>query len=191
MFGTKQITGKEPDEQLMLLVSKGERKAFELLYDRYFDKLVWFAQSFTNDLHKAEDAIQEVFIKIIEAPEQYDRNKKFSTWIYTLAGNACKNLLRNEQNRSRLLEENRPQSSSHTDDKQLSLDHKFLQQRIRSAYAGLNEKEKQLFVLRFEHDLSLKEIAAVINIPEGSVKSGIYYLLKKMSHSLKDFTHGK
>ena len=55
----------------------------------------------------------------------------------------------------------------------------------------LNEKEQRIFKLRFEQDLPIKEIAEILSIPEGSVKSGIYYLLKKMSHKLKEFRYEK
>ena len=59
------ITPSTGDEQLMQMLCGGNRKAFELLYDRYFDKLVWFAFGFVNDRQKAEDVVQEVFLKVI------------------------------------------------------------------------------------------------------------------------------
>lgn len=49
------------------------------------------------------------------------------------------------------------------------------------------KKEKTIYTLRFEQELSIKEIADIMNIPEGTVKSGIYYLLKKFTPHLKDF----
>ncbi len=176
------------DEELMMLVSKGNRNAFELLYERYFDKLVWFAGRFVNDKKKAEDAVQEVFVKIIEKPERFDKERRFSTWVYTVTGNECKNMNRNEQNRNKLLEEN-PDIINviHSGD----LDLPFLQKCLRNAFKELNDKEKNIYVLRFEQELSIKEIAEIMNIPLGSVKSGIYYMLKKISHYLKDFKYEK
>lgn len=174
----------------MQLVCKGDRAAFELLYDRYFDKLVWFARRFIDDVQKAEDAVQDVFIKIIENPGLFDEHKRFSTWVYTVTGNSCKNILRNEQNRQRILQENAGTGEPSTT-LQHSLDYKILKQRINAVYEELSEKEKNIYVLRFEHELSIKEIAKIINIPEGSVKSGIYYLLKKVAVHLKDFKYEK
>lgn len=179
----QQIRG---DENLMADICKGDRNAFELLYDRYFDKLVWFAQGFLKDVPQAEDAVQEVFIRIMERPELFDQSRKFSTWVYNLTGNECKNRLRNSQNRSRILEENQhviyPQRMEMDFDPDLG----FVQAQIRKAVEGLNKKEKNIYVLRFEQERSIKEIAELVQIPEGSVKSGIYYLLKKMGSQLKE-----
>jgi RNA polymerase sigma-70 factor (ECF subfamily) len=175
----------------MQLVCKGERAAFETLYDRYFNKLVWYSRRVIDDLHQAEDAVQEVFVKIIEKPGSFDPGRKFSTWIYTVTANMCRNILRDTQNRSRILEENAGAQTEAHAQQQHELDHELLRDRIRAAYRDLNEKEKSIFVLRFEQELSLREIADVMSIPEGSVKSGIYYLLKKIATHLKDFNHGK
>jgi RNA polymerase sigma-70 factor (ECF subfamily) len=175
----------------MRLIRTGERNAFELLYDRYFDKLVWFARGFVNDTQKAEDIVQEVFVKIIEKPEQFDETKKFSTWVYTLTGTACRNQIRNEQTRFRLLEENPIPYYDQNVTAHHDTDQKILQQRIKTVYEGLNKKEKNIFTLRFEQEFSIREISEIAGIPEGSVKSGIYYMLKKFAHHLKDFAHGK
>lgn len=174
------------DEALMNLVCKGERKAFEVLYERYFDKLTWFARQYVFDEHQAQDVAQEVFIKIIEQPQLFDQQKKFSTWAYTVTANRCKNILRNKQNRSELL--NHVKTETHST-LQHGVDYKNLRNTIKKAYQELNEKEKALFVLRFEHELPLKEIAEIIDAPQGTVKSGIHYLLKKMAQQLKVFTH--
>ncbi len=173
------------DEQLMAFICKGNPKAFELLYDRFFDKLVWFAQIFISEKQKAEDIVQEVFIKIIENPRQFDKNKKFTTWVYTITGNACKNTLRNEQNHSRILGQNIQKNTNIQ--QQHSIDKSILREKIQTAFNELSEKEKSIYTLRFEQELSIKEIAEIENIPEGSVKSGIYYLLKKITPHLKEF----
>jgi RNA polymerase sigma-70 factor (ECF subfamily) len=167
----------------------GDRRAFEVLYDRYFDRLVWFARGFLNDEQKAEDAVQEVFMKIIKQPEHFDTDKKFSTWVYTITGNSCKNILRNEQNRQRLMNEQIAPLQDSSTTLVHTVDYQLLKQQIRTLLDSLSEKERSIYLLRFEQELSIKEIADTIGIPEGSVKSGIYYLVKKFSNHLKAFTH--
>lgn len=174
----------------MQLVCAGDRVAFELIYDRYFNKLVWFAQRFVEDLQQAEDAVQEVFMKIIEKPGSFDEKRNFSSWIYTVTGNLCRNILRDAGNRNRILEEQVARHIPSDTKQQHMIDYELLRGKIREAYKDLSDKEKQIFVLRFEQELSLKEIAEIISIPEGSVKSGVYYLLKKFSTHLKAFHHG-
>lgn len=190
LSGRNQVQGPS-DEQLMLLSGKGERWAFELLYEKYFDKLVWFARGFVQDEQQAEDVVQEIFIRIIEKPDMFDARKKFSTWVYTATGNACKNVLRNQQNRARILQEQlAPQQREGTLMRD-EVERSMLRERIRKACDGLNEKEKNIFALRFEQDLSIKEIAEIVQVPEGSVKSSIYYLLRKIGPHLKDYEHEK
>lgn len=180
-----------PDENLVKLISQGHKQALEVLYDRYFDRLVKFANSYLFDETKAEDIAQESFIKLIEKHEYFDYSRKFSTWFYTLTGNLCKQTLRNDKNRLRILKEEVMTGMPETGIMYIESDRKILSQKISTIYNCLSEKEKNIYTLRFENELSIKEIADILNIPEGSVKSGVFYLLKKFAHHLKDFTNEK
>ena len=184
----KNIAESSSDEELMQALSKGNRKAFELLYDRYFARLVNFCKRILYDNEPlAEDIVQEVFVKIIHQPNLFDTSKVFSTWVYTMAKNQCLNQLRNEQNRKQLLQKNYSLSDSMLSHN--NADAEILKKKIAEVFATLNDKEKAIYVLRFEQELSIKEIAEIVDIPEGSVKSGIFYMLKKMKVQLKDYTH--
>lgn len=170
---------------MSLLVQQKDNHAFEQLYDRYARKLTGFCNRMVQSKEVSEDIVHEVFIKIIEQPQSFKIQAKFSTWIYTIAHNLCLNTIRNQQNRSRLMDQNYSQEvtfTSHT-----SIDATNLKGAINTAYKQLNEKEKAVFVLRFEHELSIKEIAEIITIPEGSVKSCLFYLLKKFDTHLQPF----
>lgn len=170
-------------------VLKGEKKAFEVLYDRYFNKLVWFARGFVSSVQRAEDLVQDVFIKLIEHPELFDKEKRFSTWIYVITSNRCKQALRDEKNRLRILEENVLPFKTQFSESELSSDLLLLKERIRSFLTHLSDKERAIYTLRIEQELSIKDIALILGLPEGSIKSGIYYLLKKLANHLKDFNH--
>jgi RNA polymerase sigma-70 factor (ECF subfamily) len=174
------------DEELMQKSMQGHKPAFEILYNRYFDKLTWFAKQYVFDEQMAEDLVQEVFVKIIHQPELYDKDKKFSTWVYTITANRCKNVLRDAQNRKSLL-----MGYNQTEETfmQHQYDYTQLKQHIQNVVSDLNEKEKTLFVLRFEHEMPIKEISEITETPVGTIKSGIHYLLKKLANNLKAFTH--
>jgi RNA polymerase sigma-70 factor (ECF subfamily) len=187
----KNIRKDSSDEALMALVLKGNKIAFELLYERYFSKMVWYANSFLNDIQSAEDAVQEVFIKIIQAPEKFDINRTFSTWIYHVTANLCKNKLRQQKLRSQTVREQLNDSTTQTVQPNHEADMAYLQQILKDKFESLSEKERQIFTLRFEQQLPVKEIAAILEIPEGSVKSGIYYLLKKYAHILNYYQYEK
>jgi len=173
----------------MRLCRLGNEAAFETIYDRYFDKLVWFAFGHTDNMELAKDVVQDVFIRIIEAPERFDADRRFSTWVYTVVANACSNQLRNQRTRSRLNDELRsllPETTGNAD----GTDFRLMQHRIKKLVDNLTEKERNIYLLRFEQELSIKEIAGILRLPEGSVKSGIFYLLRKLGKQLKEFTHG-
>jgi RNA polymerase sigma-70 factor (ECF subfamily) len=184
----KNINLTNSDEELMKALSGGNRRAFEIIYDRYFQRLVYFNKGLLNSNEIiAEDIAQDVFIKIIQQPKLFDTDKKFSTWIFTISKNLCFNHLRNEKNRKDLLQNNfQAESIMHH---YSSIDAEIVRKKIAQVFETLNDKEKAIFVLRFEQELPLKEIAEIVEIPEGSVKSGIFYLLKKISSQLKDYSH--
>lgn len=177
------------DEVLMDLISRGNRKAFEIVYERYFDKLCWYAKGFLKDEVAAEDIVQEVFLRIIDTDHGYDPKKRLSTWIYTLTANRCKNVLRDEANRQRLVSENMNRETYEIPSLFSSIDAKRINTEIQDWLKDKSEKDQNLYRLRFEQELSVKEIAEAMEIPEGSVKSGLYYLLKKLSSPLKKWIH--
>lgn len=191
MHAPNDMWSQPSDEQLMVQAGKGDRKAFEGLYHRYFDKLVRFAYGFMNDRQKSEDVVQEVFIRIIEKPELFDVTRKFSSWVYTVTGNECKQQLIKEQNRLRLIRENVIPKAAKSAEMHHASDHKLLKEKLNCLYDDLTEKQKQIYTLRFEQELNIKQICEIMGSPEGSVKSGIYYLLKKIANHLKDYTNEK
>ena len=80
------------NEELMVYLREGKEMAFNEIYKRFSMSLYWFfIQKLDPKTSKAEDFLQDLFIKIIENAESFDSNKNFKTWIYTLAYNMCKN----------------------------------------------------------------------------------------------------
>jgi RNA polymerase sigma-70 factor (ECF subfamily) len=173
------------DEELLERSALGDRQAFEHLYDRYWSKLVWFARGFLKDEEKAQDIIQDVFIKIIERPALFESGKRFSTWVYTVTANQCKNQIRNESNRSRIV--GQIENEIRPGEPEINIDRKALRRRLDEAVITLNETEKRIYFLRFEQEAQVKEIASILGMPEGTVKSAIFYLLKKIAVQLKDY----
>lgn len=182
------ILAEASDELLMELVVLGKKEALRELYDRYFTLLCRFAHGFLNEEARAEDAVQEVFIRILKQADRFDSNKKFRTWMFTLCANHCKNLLRDESNRSRLLQENQMEMDV-SEELRHKLDQLRLKEEINRVLDTCSEKEKQIYHLRFEMDLAVREIASILDIPEGSVKSGLFYLIKKLRSPLKAIIH--
>ena len=76
----------------MRAVQSGEPRAFEVLYDRYSERLLnYFYRMLGNHRENAHDMLQDLFLKIINKPHLFNPEKRFLTWIYTVAANMCKN----------------------------------------------------------------------------------------------------
>src|SRR5690606_41123458 len=83
------------DNALVAAHLEGHPGAFAELYDRYHDRLVHFIARKTGDADRAQDLVQEAFIRVTRHLHRFDTSKKFSTWVYTIASNLSKNELRN------------------------------------------------------------------------------------------------
>src|SRR6266568_4196340 len=80
------------DEILIVRMINGDCKAFNTLYARYKDRLLYyFYRMLGNSNEKAQDFLQDIFMKLIDKAETFDSSRKFSTWIFSIAHNMCKN----------------------------------------------------------------------------------------------------
>lgn len=181
------------DEELMQHIVKGSKTAFDELYNRYHKKLLFFMYKLLNyNQERAQDLLHDIFVQLIEKPQQFDSNKKFSTWIYTLAKNLCFNDLRNNGNRSRLREDAAKQIETVEEPTvNQQIDNAIFSQEIQQILNTLTEKEQTLLTLRFQQELPIKEIADIMQCPEGTVKSGVYYLLRKLADRIPHFNPKK
>ncbi|MDL5048921.1 sigma-70 family RNA polymerase sigma factor [Oscillatoria amoena NRMC-F 0135] len=177
------------DEELMGLVGKGVKAAFNELYSRYDKKLHYFMLKILQyDAEKASDFLHDIFVQIIEKPERFDTTKKFSTWVYTLAKNMCLNELRNSANRARLTTDaGKQQETMYNPAYVAKMDASLFVTELNKICTELSDKEQLIITLRFQQELSIKEIAEIMDCPEGTVKSGIYYLLKRIAKKIPHF----
>src|SRR5688572_20821795 len=90
----EQLRGLD-DSALVTAFLAGDERAFGELVERYQTRLLNFVYRTIGDRERAEDLVQEVFIRVYRHLHRFDRSKKFSTWIYTIASNLAKNELRN------------------------------------------------------------------------------------------------
>src|ERR671917_392032 len=159
----------------------GEERAFQELVDRYQTRLLNFVYRTIGDREKAEDLVQETFIRVYRHLHRFDQTKKFSTWIYTIASNLAKNELRNRSRNPLVLfqairrpwqEDDRPlqfeDSTARPDDMYRK---RHLRELVESSVAQLPEHHRQVFVLRELEGKSYEEIAEITATNLGTVKS--------------------
>ncbi len=159
----------------------GEERAFDELVTRYQSRLLNFVFRTIGDREKAEDLVQEVFVRVYRHLQRFDRSKKFSTWIYTIASNLAKNELRN-RSRNPLILFQTIRKTWQDDDRPLQFeDHsarpddlfrkRHLRALVEQSVDQLPEHHKQVFVLRELEGKSYEEIAEITACNLGTVKS--------------------
>ena len=159
----------------------GEERAFQELVERYQVRLLNFIYRTIGDRERAEDLVQEVFIRVYRHLHRFDRAKKFSTWIYTIASNLAKNELRNRSRNPLVFfqaikkswqDEERPlqfeDSTTRPDDLYRK---RHLRELVEASVDQLPEHHRQVFVLRELEGKSYEEIAEITGCNLGTVKS--------------------
>ena len=175
------------DEALMVRAAKGDRVAFEGVYDRYAGRVYnYFFKMLYQDSEKAKDQTQELFMKLVEKGNQYDGKRTFKTWLFSIANNMCKNIYRSEEVKKRANEELKT-VENHSHQKTESMDRKAFKTALNEELEKFDAERRSIFILRFKHQLSIKEIADSTGVAEGTVKSKLFYTLKKLSNQLVAF----
>ena len=175
---------KLSDEELMVQVmDHHSHPAIVELHSRYSQKLLgYFMKMLNKDLDLSQDFVQEIFLKILEKKHLYDPSKKFYTWLFTIASNMCKTSYRRvpfnrisddgyELNQSIHLNEN-------------LADKENFKQLLLESIETLEFGQKTVFVLRYMEQFSLNEIAEIMEISTGTVKSRLFYATQKIAKQL-------
>ena len=178
------------DEDLMIAVGKGDQRAFDEIYNRYSGPLLgYFIRMLWKDREKAEDFVHDIFAKIVRKPELFDPKRKFKTWVYSVANNMCKNEYKKQEvrkNTSNGLDEHYAVGDANTDVFGEVQD-RFFREEFEQCLEALDLKHSEAFKLRHIEGLSIKEIAEVLEISDGTVKSRLFYATKYLAESLKEF----
>jgi len=180
------------DEELMLFITNGEVLAFDTLYTRYSKPLMsYFFRMLNFDKNLAEDALQDLFLKIAEAPEKFDRARCFKTWIFSIASNTCKNYFRHKKvvnNSHAELEYLKNQALNYEfTTATFKIDINLFNKQLEEVLNRLPYEKKEAFILKYQEDKSITEIAEIQDSPEGTVKSRIFYTTKLLEEKLIAF----
>jgi RNA polymerase sigma-70 factor, ECF subfamily len=181
---------KESDESLMQMLSKGDRKAFDELYGRYAGPLCsYFTRRLKYDREKGADFVHDLFAKIIQRPDMFDISRTFKTWVYSIANNMCINEYKKMAVRSNTHNGLDDSYAIHSGDVSVAetLHRNYFGDALKMALKDMDVKHSEVFELRFMQELSIKEIAEIMDLNEGTVKSRVFYALKKLSTELSVF----
>ena len=166
------------DEQLMLMFKYGRVDAFDLLFEKYRRPLLAFIYQMVGDRAAAEDLFQDVFIQVVRSARRYEATARLSTWLYKIATNRCLNHLGSRGHRTR-----QNVISLHSD----GVDPPALSPAPDEVAAGnelgvalgrvvrsLPEHQRTTFLLRETHGKPYREIAEILDMPMGTVKTNLH-----------------
>src|SRR5712691_9885149 len=180
-ISVRQQLRESDDSAVVTACLGGEERAFTELVERYQTRLLNFIYRTIGDRDRAEDLVQEVFIRVHRHLHRFDRSKKFSTWVYTIASNLAKNELRN-RSRNPLVLFQAVQKNFQDDDRPLQFEDatsrpddmyrkRHLREIVEESVAKLPEHHRHVFVLRELEGKSYEEIAEITDCNLGTVKS--------------------
>ncbi len=173
--------GDLSDSMVVHRFLEGESRAFGELVNRYDKRLLNFVYRTIGDRERAQDLVQETFVRVYRHLHRFDQTKKFSTWIYTIAGNLAKNELRNRSRNPLVLFQTIKKNweADHRplewEDTKLRPDDLFrkrhLREMVEKAVDELPEHHRIVFVLRELEGKTYEEIAEITGCNLGTVKS--------------------
>jgi len=183
--------GNQPtDEELIARFQNGDAYAFDLLVHRYKDPLLNFIYRFLSDLVESEDIVQETFYRVYKNKHYYKEVAKFSTWIYTIAGNLAKTELRRRKRRKvfsihkETAAEKELELPDLKSDPEKEVNTVITEKIIQKSINSLPQKFKQVIVLRDIQGFSYEEISSIIKVPLGTVKSRVNRARLKLQEDL-------
>ncbi len=193
----KKKDSKPSDEDLIERFQRGDVYAFDLIVKRYKEQLLNFVYRFVGSHEEAEDIVQETFLRVYRKRHAYKRIAKFSTWIYTIAGNLSRTELRRRKRRKLFsvtdmgFEDRDYEISDENYNPENKVDGVIQEEIIHGEINNLSPKFREVIVLRDVQELSYEEISKIIKVPIGTVKSRVNRGRLKLQSQLKDLMENK
>lgn len=188
-FKPTAAAGDNPEADLVRRCLDGDAAAWDTLVQVYWQKVFNIAYKFVARVDEAEDLTQDIFVKLLKALDTYDRRASFETWLTRVSRNLCI-----DHYRRRRREEQKFTDEVDPDDIQLdelvsrpdaALEYRDQVAMLRRALARLPPAYREPVTLRDIHELSYEEIAARLQLPEGTVKSRINRGRKELARQLR------
>lgn len=185
-----------PDDELVLKAQQGDFHAFDVLVERYHDRIYGLTYNMTSNREDAEDLTQDVFVKAFQALPRFKGKSSFYTWIYRIAVNKTINY-RKKRNRKRAMSLDQFDQEIKTDDvyheltskgsplRNLSLSE--LQKKMNEALLNLSDKHRTVVVLHDMQGIQHEEIAKMVGASVGTVRSRLFYARRQLQAELSEF----
>jgi RNA polymerase sigma-70 factor (ECF subfamily) len=179
------------DQELMRIVQAGDFSPASEIYDRYSGRIYNFALRFLRNSEAAEDACQEVFVKMMRHANQFQGDAKLSTWLFSITANWCRDYLRKADNKSKESEDvliTLPAPAEQSPDR--TLEQRENEELIKRALQSLTPEQREAILLSRYQGLSYAEIAQISGCSEGAVKTRVFRAMETLKKVLVGDTRG-
>jgi len=162
------------DRALLERVRSGDTEGAAELFERYAPALLRFTDRLLQDRGLAEEVTQEVFVKLIARAHQYDGRAEVSSWLFAIAANACRDRRRRDRRAPVVPIDAVPEPAARAEGVERTLIDRERREAVRRALAELSEEQREALVLARYHGLPYAQIAEVLGISVGAVKTRIF-----------------
>lgn len=171
------------DKEIIEHIKQGQQQYFRVLYDKYFDYAVRVsAIILRNQQSLAKDAVQEAFIRVYRNLDQYDSEREFKPWFYTILLNECKRISQKHNNMA---------SSEQIVEPLYQDKHAFIEyEALYTAIQQLEEHNRIPVILKYMHDMKDQEIADTLQENVNTIKSRLYKARLKLKQWLQHESGG-
>jgi RNA polymerase sigma-70 factor (ECF subfamily) len=191
----------ELERSLLRRLKERDERAFRELVETHRDRVYNITFRMLGNRAEAEDVAQEVFIAVFKTIQDFRAESKFSTWLYRIAVNHCKNRIkylsrRHDRDREEIDESQHGPGINGTiggplpSSPQKALESAQMEKLMQDAIANLEDDQRIVVVLRDVEDLSIEEICEITGLPDGTVKSRLHrarlVLRKRLQRHVED-----
>lgn len=178
----------EVERQLLLKCRAGDWKAYEPIVRAYEGRVYGLALGLLRDPEDARDLVQDALVRAFQSLDLYDPDRPFLGWLLGISRNLCIDFLRRRRNNVRI-EDPEDGPTLQLPDPSAESDRESIQEETRSALwqamDSLSDEHREVLVLKDVQELEYAEIARILNIPQGTVASRVYYARKALRESLE------
>jgi len=189
-----EMTKQPSDEQLVAAYQRGDVDAFTQLVGRYEEELYHFLVRFVGQTSLAEEAFQEAFMQVHISVDRFDTSRRFRPWLYTIAANKARDMLRSRARRPAVQitvkdDESDADLWAHLLRDETTpdniLDQKEEKEKVQQVIAAMPDRFREILLMAYFQQLSYKEMAETLEIPLGTVKSRLHAAVKSFAAEFK------
>lgn len=186
------MIGQATDEELVAALQAGDMQSLGQLVVRWEQPLYRFVSRMVHRPEDARDVCQETFLRVLDRSDKFRSGSRFSTWMYQIALNLCRDRARRKKRWGRILDDKKeaPTETTPIRGEQLGVNPETdtarseLAQAVQGGLMQLPPEQREVLILKEYQGLKFKEIAEILSCPESTVKSRMYYGLNSLRQTL-------